>query len=114
MCLLTKEDKCPYGPRMFHSLPPNVVLIPSRYHDPTYEVNPIVFPFHEVCYKDILLSCFKYEKINTDVIYAICEESREDQLPRLMLDYGNPGPPYEQYWECRKGEEVTRISTQQK
>jgi hypothetical protein len=25
------------------------------------------------------------------------------------LDYGNPNPSCEQYWECRKGEEVTCI-----
>lgn len=111
MFLLMKEAKCPCGPRMFYFLPPNVVLIPSRYYDPTHEGNQIIFPFHEVCYKDILLRCFKYEKINTDVIHAICEESREDHWPRLTLDYGNPDPPYEQYWECRKGEEVTRIFT---
>ncbi|KAJ5651970.1 hypothetical protein N7507_009396 [Penicillium longicatenatum] len=75
------------------------------YHDFTQE-NLIVFPFHEVCYKEILLRCFKNEKINADVLYALCEEMRQDRHNALALDYGDPFPPYEQYWECNKGEEV--------
>jgi hypothetical protein len=95
---------------MFHFLHPNVVLTLFRYYDPTQEGNQIMFPFHEVCYKDILLRCFKDEKINTDVFYALCEERREDFRDQLALDYGNPHPPCEQYWECRKGEELTLIT----
>ncbi|KAJ6109922.1 hypothetical protein N7486_002157 [Penicillium sp. IBT 16267x] len=75
------------------------------YHDYTQEYL-IVFPFHEVCYKDILLRCFKKEKINEDVLYALFEEMRQDRHNALALDYGDPIPPYDQYWECRKGEEV--------
>ena len=109
---LMKEAKCPGCARMFRFLYPNVVLILSRYYDPTHQGDQIVFPFHEVCYRDILLRCFKYEKINTDVFHALCEEWRGDSLNGLGLDYGNPCPPYDQYWECRKGEEVIRIFTE--
>jgi hypothetical protein len=106
-----KEAKCPGCARMFHFLHPNVVLTLFRYYDPNQEGNQIVFPFHEVCYKDILLRCFKDEKINTDVFYALCEERRLDLWDQLTLDYGNPHPPCEVNWECRKGEEVTLIFT---
>jgi hypothetical protein len=106
-----KEAKCPGYARLFQFLYPNLVLILVRYYDPTQEGNQVVFPFHEVCYKDILLRCFKYEKINTDVLHALCEERRQDFRDHLALDYGNPHPLREQYWKCRRGEEVTRIFT---
>ncbi|KAJ5889850.1 hypothetical protein N7504_010660 [Penicillium tannophilum] len=77
----------------------------STYHDYSQEFL-IVFPFHEVCYKEILLRCFKNEKINGDVLYALCEEMKQDLHNVLALDYGEPFPPFEQYWECHKGEEV--------
>lgn len=88
----------------------NTVLIFSRYYDRSQEMeDPIVFPFHEVCYKDILSRCFKNKMINEDVFYALCEEMRQDRWNSLALSYGDPDPPSGQYWECRKGEEVNRL-----
>jgi hypothetical protein len=43
------------------------------------------------------------------VLHALCEERREDFRDHLALDYGNPHPLREQYWKCRRGEEVTRF-----
>ncbi|KAJ5606323.1 hypothetical protein N7510_009104 [Penicillium lagena] len=66
----------------------------------------VVFPFHEVCYKDILLRCFENEKIRGDVLYALCEEMSQDRGNGLAWTCGDPMPPCDQYWECRKGEEI--------
>ncbi|THC95119.1 hypothetical protein EYZ11_005403 [Aspergillus tanneri] len=95
----------------------NVPINPDReppYYFYTYwdwigdQVERPVFPFHELCYKEILLRCFKNEEINGDVLYSLCKELVDDEftIKSLLLNYGDPMPPYEQYWECRKGEEV--------
>ncbi|KAF9886785.1 hypothetical protein FE257_011162 [Aspergillus nanangensis] len=65
-----------------------------------------VFPFHELCFQEILVRCFKDTPINGDVLFALCEGLVGNDSNSLPLDYGEPTPPYEQYWECRKGEEV--------
>ncbi|KAF7588703.1 hypothetical protein BBP40_005303 [Aspergillus hancockii] len=66
------------------------------------------FPFHKLCYHEILVRCFKNEIINRDVLYALCEELVDDgfSTQALTLDYGDPTPLNEQYWICTRGQEL--------
>ncbi|KAE8326302.1 hypothetical protein BDV39DRAFT_206194 [Aspergillus sergii] len=66
-----------------------------------------VFPFHKACYEEILLRCFKDEIFNGDILYSLFEELVHENAYRvLLLDYGEPIPLRDQYWESRKGEEL--------
>ncbi|KAE8159866.1 hypothetical protein BDV40DRAFT_272152 [Aspergillus tamarii] len=96
---------------------PNVPIDPDRrppyrfytymaWNDGMQEHIP-VFPFHKMCYEDILLRCFKDETLDGDVLYSLCGELVNDcSHNSLLLDYGDPTPRGEQYWECKKGEEL--------
>ncbi|KAE8327907.1 hypothetical protein BDV39DRAFT_192560 [Aspergillus sergii] len=98
-----EDPNVPVGP---NSQPEDRFYAYMLWHDGDQEHIP-VFPFHKLCYEEILLRCFKDETINGDVLYSLCKELVNDfSYNSLLLDYGDPMPYFEQYWECRKGEEL--------
>ncbi|KAE8343030.1 hypothetical protein BDV24DRAFT_161847 [Aspergillus arachidicola] len=97
------DPNVPVGP---NSQPQDRFYAYVLWHDGDQEHIP-VFPFHKMCYEEILRRCFKDEPINGDVLYFLCKELANDfSHNSLLLDYGDPSPHFEQYWECRKGEEI--------
>ncbi|CAI7671438.1 unnamed protein product [Penicillium pancosmium] len=70
---------------------------------------PHVFPFHPICYKDILQRCIrqgKSKQIRRDVLFDVFEDLNGGRYARLQLIYGEPEPPAEQVWYSNKGQEV--------
>ncbi|KAL4897138.1 hypothetical protein BDV59DRAFT_198561 [Aspergillus ambiguus] len=69
------------------------------------EEEPVI-PFHKLCFEEIFLRCFKDESLNGDILHALCMELVNRVPNMLLLYYGEPTPPCEQFWECKKGEEL--------
>lgn len=79
----------------------------SCYHDFDNQ-NGVVFPFHWCCYEllsKVLTGTDNVAKIDKDLLYSVMQELSVDYGKRLDLDYGNPGPAEEQFWESNPGEE---------
>jgi hypothetical protein len=79
----------------------------SCYHDFDNQCNP-VFPFHWCCYELLskaLTGTTDVAKIDKDLLFNVMKELAPDYTSRLDLDYGNPGPPQEQFWDSNPGEE---------
>jgi hypothetical protein len=72
---------------------------------------PHVFPFHTICYHDILQRCLKQatpgKKIRGDVLFNVLEGLNGGRYVRLQLNYGEPEPLAEQVWCQQKGHEVS-------
>src|SRR6266511_5343420 len=71
-----------------------------------------VIPFHDECYKilyRVIEDSSGGRKIDHDVLFTICSSLCEDYATRLKLDYGQPEPPNEQFWESNRGQEVLEI-----
>lgn len=80
----------------------------SCYSDFDNQGNP-VFPFHWCCYQLLsktLTGTTEVSRIDKDVLYSIMQELSAGGAPRLDLDYGDPGPPVEQFWDSNHGEEL--------
>ncbi|RAK72231.1 uncharacterized protein BO72DRAFT_472584 [Aspergillus fijiensis CBS 313.89] len=76
------------------------------------EEAPHVFPFHFICYEDILLRCvWKVSRqLQRQVLFNAFEALHDWGYVRLNVDYGAPNPPEGQYWEANKGEEVLVVN----
>ncbi|RAH67272.1 uncharacterized protein BO66DRAFT_329571 [Aspergillus aculeatinus CBS 121060] len=82
------------------------------YQDYNDEEAPHVFPFHSICYEDILLRCvWKVSRqLQRQVLFNAFKALHDWGHVRLNVDYGAPSPPEEQYWEANKGEEVLVVN----
>ncbi|PYI35974.1 hypothetical protein BP00DRAFT_333387 [Aspergillus indologenus CBS 114.80] len=83
-----------------------------RYQDYNDEEAPHVFPFHSICYEEILLRCLwkVSRQLQREVLFNAFEALHDEGYVRLNVDYGAPNPPEEQYWEANKGEEVLMVN----
>ena len=78
------------------------------YRDFDNQNTNVVFPFHWCCYELLskaLTGTSNVAKIDKDLLYSVMQELSADCSSRLNLDYGNPGPAGEQFWESNPGEE---------
>ncbi|PYH77020.1 hypothetical protein BO82DRAFT_395735 [Aspergillus uvarum CBS 121591] len=77
------------------------------YQDYNDEEAPHVFPFHSICYEEILLRCLwkVSRQLQREVLFNAFDALHDAGYVRLNVDYGAPNPPEEQYWKANKGEE---------
>ncbi|GIK07651.1 hypothetical protein Aspvir_003317 [Aspergillus viridinutans] len=91
----------------------DAVIPMTAYHDFANIGEPHVFPFHSVCYEDILQRCIrkgKSEPIKGDILFNVFEDLNGQRHVRLELSYGEPGPPAEQVWCTVKGQELLVVN----
>ncbi|KAJ5680961.1 hypothetical protein N7536_012100 [Penicillium majusculum] len=80
----------------------------TAYHDFSEIGLPCVFPFHAICYHDILRRCLRQEspeRIKKAVLFDVFENLNGDPYVRLQLNYGEPEPLSEQVWHHPQGQE---------
>ncbi|KAK4863868.1 hypothetical protein LT330_010349 [Penicillium expansum] len=80
----------------------------TAYHDFSEIGLRHVFPFHTICYQDILQRCIGQQspdQIKRDVLFEVMENLNGGQYVRLQLSYGQPEPLAEQVWHHPRGEE---------
>ncbi|KAF3394026.1 hypothetical protein F1880_005532 [Penicillium rolfsii] len=83
----------------------------DNYHDFAEIGKPHVYPFHPICYQDILLRCLNQgnqEQIRRDVLWNVLEGL--NQYVRLQLSYGEPEPLDQQFWCEEKGHEILVVN----
>lgn len=71
--------------------------------------SPVVFPFHPCCYELLsrrITGGTDISKLNKTVLWNIMKELSPEGSNRLNLDYGEPCPPNEQFWQSAAGEEI--------
>ncbi|KAJ5284776.1 hypothetical protein N7524_000082 [Penicillium chrysogenum] len=81
----------------------------ENYHDFSEIGNPHVFPFHQICYYDILKRCIhqeNLEQIKRDTLFDVLEDLNGGRYVRLQISYGEPEPSAEQVWCTTKGQEL--------
>ncbi|CAP78995.1 Pc06g00020 [Penicillium rubens Wisconsin 54-1255] len=85
----------------------------ENYHDFSEIGNPHVFPFHQICYHDILKRCIHQEnpeQIKRDTLFDVLEDLNGGRYVRLQISYGEPEPSAEQVWCTTKGQEILVVN----
>ncbi|KAF9884415.1 hypothetical protein FE257_001815 [Aspergillus nanangensis] len=83
------------------------------YHDWAEGGEPHVFPFHPICYDNILRRCLhpeNPEQSSREALWNVFEDLNGGMFRRLQLDYGKPEPSEGQVWDTRKGHEVLVVN----
>ncbi|CAG8898820.1 unnamed protein product [Penicillium egyptiacum] len=84
-----------------------------NYHDFSEIGDPHVFPFHPICYHDILERCIRQKghgQIKRDLLFDVFEDLNGGRYVRLQISYGEPEPSAEQVWCTTKGQETLVVN----